>query len=140
MRIQKLRDGGHRLGLSAPYLKGDVEFDRRRRAESATRKLYSTARWIDLRWAVLVDAHFRCVRCGRSHPDLTPTCDALALHGLLDQIDRRPAPGFVADHRIPHRGDLNLFWDRDNLQCLCGPCHSGAKQREEQGSRRQPGT
>ncbi|PSJ19969.1 HNH endonuclease, partial [Halomonas sp. ND22Bw] len=33
-----------------------------------------------------------------------------------------------------HRGDEALFWDFDNLQCLCGACHSGAKQREEQAT------
>ena len=29
----------------------------------------------------------------------------------------------VVDHIIPHRGDRNLFWDRNNWQALCKPCH-----------------
>ena len=29
----------------------------------------------------------------------------------------------VVDHIIPHRGDEDLFWDRDNWQALCKPCH-----------------
>ena len=29
----------------------------------------------------------------------------------------------VVDHIIPHRGDETLFWDRDNWQALCKPCH-----------------
>ncbi|WP_320176713.1 HNH endonuclease [Roseovarius pacificus] len=37
----------------------------------------------------------------------------------------------VVDHKIPHRGDRDLFWDQDNWQPLCTNCHSGAKQREE---------
>jgi len=41
------------------------------------------------------------------------------------------APAAVVDHKTPHRGDQTLFWDQDNWQPLCTPCHSGAKQREE---------
>lgn len=40
-------------------------------------------------------------------------------------------PAQVVDHIKPHRGDRELFWDRDNWQSLCTPCHSGAKQRQE---------
>lgn len=42
-------------------------------------------------------------------------------------------PANVVDHRIPHRGDKTLFWDKTNWQSLCTPCHSGEKQREENG-------
>nr|WP_093412010.1 HNH endonuclease signature motif containing protein [Salipiger profundus] len=37
----------------------------------------------------------------------------------------------VVDHKIPHRGDQALFWDRANWQPLCTTCHSSAKQRDE---------
>ena len=37
----------------------------------------------------------------------------------------------VVDHRTPHKGDQTLFWDKNNWQSLCGPCHNGAKQRLE---------
>jgi len=37
----------------------------------------------------------------------------------------------VVDHRIPHRGDQTLFWDRKNWQSLCKACHDGRKAREE---------
>ena len=37
----------------------------------------------------------------------------------------------LTDHVQPHRGDLELFWDAENLQSLCAPCHSGAKQEIE---------
>lgn len=35
------------------------------------------------------------------------------------------------DHIIPHRGDKRLFWDRNNWQPLCKPCHDRHKQRQE---------
>lgn len=37
----------------------------------------------------------------------------------------------VVDHMVAHRGDQELFWDRENWQSLCATCHSGDKQREE---------
>jgi 5-methylcytosine-specific restriction endonuclease McrA len=43
----------------------------------------------------------------------------------------RVAAATVVDHKIPHRGDTELFWARSNWQSLCGPCHSGTKQRED---------
>ena len=30
----------------------------------------------------------------------------------------------LVDHVIPHRGDYTLFWDMDNWQALCTPCHN----------------
>lgn len=38
----------------------------------------------------------------------------------------------IVDHKVPHRGDLNLFWNRKNWQALCKPHHDSAKQREDQ--------
>lgn len=38
----------------------------------------------------------------------------------------------VVDHKIPHRGDQAVFWDRGNWQSLCATHHSRDKQREEQ--------
>ena len=45
-----------------------------------------------------------------------PACNALAT---------------VVDHIIPHKGDMVLFWDKNNWQSLCTPCHSRHKQRVE---------
>jgi len=39
----------------------------------------------------------------------------------------------VVDHKKPHRGDEDLFWDHDNWQALCETCHDSAKQRKEKG-------
>jgi 5-methylcytosine-specific restriction endonuclease McrA len=36
------------------------------------------------------------------------------------------------DHKIPHRGDRRLFWDRSNWQPMASsPCHASRKQRLE---------
>lgn len=37
----------------------------------------------------------------------------------------------VVDHIVPHRGDMDLFWDQSLWQPLCASCHSAVKQREE---------
>jgi 5-methylcytosine-specific restriction enzyme A len=41
----------------------------------------------------------------------------------------------VVDHIIPHRGDMQLFWDKDNWQSLCEPCHNIHKQRLEKSGK-----
>lgn len=76
------------------------------------RKWYKTARWQSLRWSVLVRDLFTCQRCRAVVSDTAK---------------------LVADHRIAHRGDERLFWDRGNLWTLCKPCHDGWKQRQEHG-------
>lgn len=37
----------------------------------------------------------------------------------------------VVNHRVPHKGDRKLFWDRKNWEPVCKPCHDGTIQREE---------
>ena len=34
------------------------------------------------------------------------------------------------DHITPHKGDINKFFDEDNLQSLCEPCHSRKTMNE----------
>lgn len=48
--------------------------------------------------------------------------------------DGRVTEATVVDHIEPHKGDQKLFWDTENHQSLCMPCHSSVKQREEAGS------
>jgi 5-methylcytosine-specific restriction endonuclease McrA len=76
-------------------------------------KLYNSRRWRAMRLRQL---------------DREPTC-------LFCKALGRVTPATVADHRIPHRGDLALFWNEENLQSLCGPCHSGIKLNVERGGR-----
>ncbi|MDN7144082.1 HNH endonuclease [Pseudomonas sp. JQ170] len=55
-----------------------------------------------------------------------PLCVYCARHGLT-------AAASVVDHKIPHRGDQDLFWNQSNWQSLCKPCHDSVKQAEEAG-------
>jgi 5-methylcytosine-specific restriction protein A len=61
----------------------------------------------------------------------------------LDQLTRDPLCSYclaagittaatIADHVIPHRGDLDLFW-YGSLQSLCKLHHDSTKAREENG-------
>lgn len=37
------------------------------------------------------------------------------------------------DHKMPHNGDLDVFWDENNHQPLCMACHS-AKTAKQDGA------
>lgn len=39
----------------------------------------------------------------------------------------------VTDHIIPHRGGIDLFWNRDNWQSLCKRCHDRKTAMEDGG-------
>lgn len=47
------------------------------------------------------------------------------------QREGRITAATVVDHRIPHRGDADLFWDETNWQALCATHHDVDKRREE---------
>lgn len=87
--------------------------DHRSDEAKAWRRLYKTSRWLRLR-----ESHFSeeplCVECKRS--DNVTVAD-------------------ICDHKRPHKGNLDLFWDPNNLQSLCKPHHDSLKQREELGQR-----
>jgi 5-methylcytosine-specific restriction endonuclease McrA len=74
----------------------------------------STARGYGYRWQqyrqTYLMSHPLCVRC----------------HALGSVV-----AATVVDHVTPHRGDAALFWDEQNHQALCKPCHDSAKAREE---------
>ena len=50
------------------------------------------------------------------------------------QAEGRAELATVVDHRIPHRGDQQLFWDEGNWDALCVHHHSSAKQAEEKAN------
>jgi 5-methylcytosine-specific restriction protein A len=99
------------IGSLAPRLARATDNHGHSRTAEPWRKWYSTAAWQALRLATFDRDGYRCQwkDCGR-----------LA-----------PAPRLVADHRTPHRGDPRLFWDPENLQTLCKPCHDTRKQAAE---------
>ena len=90
--------------------KDEVGRSRYRDQNAPWRAWYKTSRWQRLRWQVLTDAMFTCAMCRR-------------IEGNSRYL--------VADHIRPHRGNDALFWDRNNIQCLCKSCHDGAKQSME---------
>ncbi|QLI80805.1 HNH endonuclease [Chitinibacter fontanus] len=77
----------------------------------AVKSLYATKRWQDLRVLVL-RTNPLCVECRK--------------------VDRLTAAEHV-DHIKPHCGDESLFFDFDNLQGLCKPCHSRKTAKEDGG-------
>lgn len=58
----------------------------------------------------------------------------LAEHPLCVYCERegKVTAATVVDHKIPHRGDQELFWDEKNWQSLCKPCHDVVKRLEEE--------
>lgn len=83
-------------------------YDAKRRAESETRALYGTQRWR---------------RMAARQMLLEPLCATCTGKG-------RVTAASVADHIVPHRGDVDAFWG-NALQSLCKRCHDLVKQREE---------
>ena len=80
--------------------------------------LYDLVRWKRLRLSQL-RAHPLCERC----------------------LSRNTIRGaHVVHHRQPHRGDLRLFFDVDNLASSCADCHDVDESRIEHGgkARREP--
>lgn len=73
------------------------------------KKLYNSSAWKRLRAAQLAK-HPLC----KTHLELGRTVVANTV-----------------DHEKPHRGNEGLFFDADNLQSLCKPCHDAHKQRLE---------
>src|SRR6266852_4883617 len=42
-------------------------------------------------------------------------------------------PATLVDHIVPHKGDYQLFWDPDNHQPGCKPCHDRKTALEDGG-------
>lgn len=49
------------------------------------------------------------------------------------EAEGRVEPTTDVDHIKPHRGDQKLFWDKNNHQGLCHPCHSRKTATEDGG-------
>ena len=99
-----------------PHWKPDAvrarSYDRERNRRDPGRKLIFSERWRLESKAFLARPENRWCACGRCQPV-------------------RPAD--MVDHRKPHRGDLALFWDRENWQPMDIRCHSGKTNREDGG-------
>ena len=80
------------------------------------RKLYSTKAWAALRKEALTRDGYRCQHAG---------C------GVMLQPGRNKPTSAVVHHVTPHKGDMELFYNIDNLQSVCWSCHSGDIQSQE---------
>ena len=80
------------------------------------RRLYYTKQWKHLRKLALTRDGYRCQHKG---------CGKMLTSG------RRWRNSAVVHHLQPHKGDIDLFYDLDNLQSVCWPCHSGDIQSGE---------
>lgn len=101
-----------RFGKRAP--KTEVERSRQRDAVYSWRSWYKTARWQRLRLVVFRRDGYVCQKTGV----------------LL--VGKYPAPNSpVADHKEPHRGDEDLFWDPKNIETVSKSYHDKQKQSAE---------
>lgn len=85
--------------------------NRRSHLAKAYRKLYKRVEWKRL-VAQQLSNHPLCQRC------------------LVKGIE---SAATIPNHVKPHRGDTQLFFDPDNLESLCAPCHDQVVQSEERG-------
>lgn len=100
-----------RLGRVA----GDEQARLRERDQKVEwRKWYKTERWEKLRRAVFLRDHYRCQRTGE-------LC-----------VGKHPAPNSpVANHKVRHKGDPDLFWDINNIETVSKAVHDSLIQSEE---------
>jgi 5-methylcytosine-specific restriction enzyme A len=63
-------------------------------------------------------------RAAKKFLQLNPLCEECRRQGRLVAAEE-------VDHIKPHRGDHQLFWDSDNWQALCKPCHLSKTARGE---------
>jgi 5-methylcytosine-specific restriction protein A len=80
-------------------------------SSSPWRYLYNSTRWIKGRLL---------------HLAKHPLCEYCKKRGIVKAAK-------VVDHKTPHRGDEQLFFDESNWQSLCKECHDSVKQAEEHG-------
>ncbi len=55
------------------------------------------------------------------------------------QEDDIVEPATIVDHKVPHRGDQQLFWNKRNWQPLCKQHHDRKTATEDGGFGRRPG-
>lgn len=118
-KLKTLRSSLGQLKPRLGYATGDTQERNRQRARSEPwRKLYRTKRWRDLRRRVFLRDMYTCQQTGALLPHKEP-------HPLSP----------VADHKEPHHGDLDLFWDENNVQTVSKEYHDTIKRRMEREQR-----
>ncbi|MDP0925710.1 AAA family ATPase [Paracoccus onubensis] len=124
--MARLKAPAPRLSVPTKRLatpRAEVFRSKQRAQEITWRGLYDKAQWRGtkaakgqdgLRWKILTRDLFTCQWCGDAG---------------------QPPSKLVADHIRPHTGNGDLFWDEDNIQCLCKSCHDGKKQALERADK-----
>lgn len=108
MRAPRICACGH-VVASGVKCACQVKRDAERKARFDEKRPCASVRGYDSKWtqarAGYLAKHTKCVRCG--------------------------APSTVVNHKTPHKGDKKLFWDRNNWEAVCSPCHNGPIQSQE---------
>jgi len=105
------------IGVAAGDAKGQ---DHARAGRAPWRAWYKTKRWERLRLQVFVRDSYTCQRTGEM-------C-----------LGKHPEPNSpVANHRVPHRGNAELFWDPGNIETVTKAVHDGMIQSEERAGDRE---
>lgn len=126
MKSARLAAPKPRLATMAPRFgvskTGDTRLERERgrlsarEASGACRAWYHSAKWQELRQEIFIRDLYTCQATGLVLPGKHPAGNSP-----------------VCDHRIPHNGDPELFWDRGNLQTVAKSWHDARKQAIEKG-------
>ena len=93
---------------------GSASPDRLGRNAPSWRGWYKTARWEKVRQAAFLRDRWTCQRSGEL---------------CLGRGQEPNAP--VANHKIPHRGDPQLFWSLDNIETVTKRVHDSLIKAEE---------
>lgn len=114
-RLKALRPSLQSLPPLIGYMPGDEKAqDKARNQLSPWRAWYKTQRWQDLRMQAFARDGFVCQRTGT-------LC-----------AGTYPAPNSpVANHKLPHKGNPDLFWSLDNIETVTKQVHDSLIQAEE---------
>lgn len=93
---------------------GERARDKHREATQPWRRWYHSAEWKALRLQAFRRDKYRCQRTGEL---------------CIGRGQQPNAP--VANHKVPHKGDRNLFFSLDNIETVTKAAHDGLIQREE---------
>ena len=107
-----------RLSRLLPRLSTPREIrDTRYSPDATVRGWYKSARWQALRQQVLQRDLYTCQHTGVILTGKAPAPDSPIVH-----------------HKVPHKGDEQLFWDINNLEAVSKEWHDSEAQRDERRS------
>lgn len=105
----RLAEARPRLAQAAPATEAD-----RLRQRNARRAIQYGAAWQRLRLRILERDGWTCQRTGVLLVGAHPAGNSPVVH-----------------HKVPHRGDPDLFWDEANLETVSKQWHDSEGQRED---------